>query len=269
MSANAQAGGRRRWWLLGFVWASLVVIWLGQYRVFYFWPPLVGGDGWGLGFGIAGSVLILISAFYSFRKAHYDWWIGSMPTWLDLHIYLGTLALVLIVAHSGYRWHAAVPNLALLFLFLVVVSGLVGAWIYNSAPPVKAEQLRNPVLPAAVAERLSEIHQQLSELCSGRSKPWLALYNEVVIPLFHSRGRQPAEISPDPELDNAFEFGEAEDYARARQLLQEAKTLFSELDLHLRFLRRVRLWLYVHVPVSVGLIVFSVAHVVAVLRYWY
>ena len=269
MSTEAQVQSRRRWWLLGFCCASLVVIWLGQYRVFYFWPPLTGGDAWGLGFGIAGSVLILISAFYSVRKAHLDWWIGALPTWLDLHVYLGTLALVLIVAHSGYRWHATVPNLALLFLLLVVLSGVVGSWLYRSLPPAKAERLKSPVLPAVVAERLSEIHQQLSELCSGRSKPWLALYNEVVIPLFHSRGRQPAEISPDPELDNAFEFGEAEDYERAVQLIQEAKNLFSELELHLRFLRRLRLWLYVHVPLSVALVVFSAAHVIAVLRHWY
>lgn len=269
MSAKTQLPPERRVWLLGFCWASLLVIWVGQYRVFYFWPPLTGGDRWGLGFGIAGSVMILLSAFYSARKAHLDWWIGPLPTWLDLHVYWGALALVLVVAHSGYRWHATVPNLALLFLALVVLSGAVGSWIYSSAPPAKAERLRNPVLPAVVAERLSEIHQQLSELCSGRSRPWLALYNDVVIPLYHSRGREPAEISLHPELDNEFEFGEAEDYARALQLLQEAKDLFSELELHLRFLRRLRGWLYVHVPLSVGLIVFSMAHVIAVVRYWY
>jgi hypothetical protein len=269
MSTKPKRTSPRLYWLLGFCWASLVAIWIGQYRVFYYWPPLTGGDAWGLGFGIAGTVLILASAFYSVRKAHLDWWVGSLPTWLDLHVYLGTLALVLIVAHSGYRWHATVPNLALLFLFLVVASGLVGAWIYRSVPPLKAERLRSPVLPEVVAERLSEINQQLSELCSGRGAAWLALYNDLVIPLYRSRGREPAEISPDPGLDDAFEFGEAEDYARAVKLLKEAKSLFSELDLHLRFLRRLRLWLYVHVPVSVGLIVFSAAHVVSVLRYRY
>ncbi len=269
MSHKPKMTSSRRWWLCGFTWTSLLAIWIGQYRVFYYWPPLVGGDAWGLGFGIAGTVLILASAFYSVRKVHLDWWIGSLPTWLDLHIYLGALALILIVAHSGYRFHATVPNLALLFLFLVVMSGLVGSWIYSSVPPAKAERLRNPVLPKVTADRLSEIHQQLSELCSARSQPWLALYNDVVIPLYHSRGREPAEISLNLNLDNAFEFGEAEDYERAVKLIGEAKTLFSELDLHLRFVRRLRAWLYVHVPVSVGLMVFSVAHVIAVLRYWY
>lgn len=267
MSARSQAAKPRLGWALAFAWLSLLVIWLAQYRVFYFWPPLVGGDAWGLAFGIAGTIALVLSAFYSLRKVHLTWWIGSLERWFEIHIYLGALALVLIVAHSGYRFHATVPNLALLFLFLEVASGLLGWALYLREPSRKAGRLKAPVLPAITAERLSEIHQKLSEICSGRGKPFLDLYNDLVIPLYRTRGREPETLPPAPPLETEFEFGQAEDFQAALKLIEEAKSLFQGLNLHLRFLRRLRLWLYVHVPISVALVTFSTAHILSVL--WY
>jgi len=267
MSARSQAAPPRLGWSLAFAWVSLLVIWLAQYRVFYFWPPLTGGDAWGLAFGIAGTLAIVLSAFYSLRKVHLNWWIGSLERWFEIHIYLGALALVLIVAHSGYRFHATVPNLALLFLLLEVLSGLVGWAIYRQEPSRKAGRLKTPVLPAIVADRLSEIHAQLSEICSGQGKPFLDLYNDMVIPLYRTRGQKPETLPEAPPLETQFEFGQADDYQAALKLIEEAKSLFQDLNLHLQFLRRLRLWLYVHVPIAAALVAFSVAHIVSVLRY--
>lgn len=267
MSAKPAPARPRRWWPLAFAWTSLAVIWLAQFRIFYFWPPLTGGDAWGLGFGIAGTLAIVVSSVYSWRKAHLTWWFGSLERWLELHIYLGALALVLIVAHSGYRFHATVPNLALLFLFLEVASGLFGWLIYQREPWRKAGRFQNPVLASLAAERLSEIHDRLAEICSDRGRIFLELYNAAVIPLYRSRGHQPEFLPEAPPLETEFEFGQADDYQAALRLLREANALFQELDLHQRFLRRLRWWLYVHVLIAVGLVVFSAAHILSV--WWY
>src|SRR5687767_15623636 len=60
-----------------------------------------GGSAWGLGYGIAGSALILLLAFFGVRKRWYRSTFGTLEQWLQSHIYLGVLVLVILFFHAG------------------------------------------------------------------------------------------------------------------------------------------------------------------------
>ncbi|MDQ3283121.1 MAG: hypothetical protein M3Q69_17105, partial [Acidobacteriota bacterium] len=64
-----------------------------------------GGSAWGLGYGIAGSALILLLAFFGIRKRWYRSRFGTLEQWLQSHIYLGVLVLIVLLFHTGGRFN--------------------------------------------------------------------------------------------------------------------------------------------------------------------
>src|SRR5687767_10176356 len=93
-----------------------------------------GGSTWGLAYGIAGSALILLLAFFGVRKRWYRSTFGTLEQWLQSHIYLGVLVLVILFFHAGGRFHDNVAVATLVLLSIVVVSGIVGAVLYATVP---------------------------------------------------------------------------------------------------------------------------------------
>src|ERR1044071_4438036 len=64
-----------------------------------------GGSNWGLGYGIAGTALIFLLAFFGIRKRWYRSTFGTLEQWLQSHIYLGVLALIILIFHTGGRFN--------------------------------------------------------------------------------------------------------------------------------------------------------------------
>jgi predicted ferric reductase len=64
-----------------------------------------GGSKIGLGYGIAGTALILLLAFFGIRKRWYRSRFGTLEQWMQSHIYLGLLVLVILLFHTGGRFN--------------------------------------------------------------------------------------------------------------------------------------------------------------------
>jgi hypothetical protein len=85
-----------------------------------------GGSIPGLLYGIAGAVLMLGVGLISVRKRLARWPIGRARTWLRAHIWLGLLAVLLILFHAGFRFGGPLETVLMLVLVAIVVSGLFG-----------------------------------------------------------------------------------------------------------------------------------------------
>jgi hypothetical protein len=96
---------------------------------------LLGPSGpLGISFGLAGAALFLFMWLYPMRKR----WptlrrLGGLGTWLQVHILAG-LALPLAVAvHAGWRFTGLI-GLGYAAMMLVVLSGVVGRYLYSHIP---------------------------------------------------------------------------------------------------------------------------------------
>jgi hypothetical protein len=90
----------------------------------------------GHGIGIVGIVLMLMTAtLYSLRKRSHDARWGSMAGWLRLHMVTGLVGPYMVLLHTSMRFHG-VAGVAMLFTVVVVISGLVGRYIYTAVPRV-------------------------------------------------------------------------------------------------------------------------------------
>ena len=97
--------------------------------------PLLDPSGsLGLSFGLAGAALFLFMWLYPLRKRlPVLRRLGSLGTWLQVHILAG-LALPLAVAvHAGWRFTGLI-GLGYAAMVLVVLSGIVGRYLYSHIP---------------------------------------------------------------------------------------------------------------------------------------
>jgi hypothetical protein len=87
----------------------------------------------GHGLGIVGFVLMLCTeTLYSLRKRT-SFHFGRMSLWLQLHIVTGIVGPLLVVLHAGWKFNGLAGILTVVTV-VVVVSGLVGRYIYTAVP---------------------------------------------------------------------------------------------------------------------------------------
>lgn len=97
-------------------------------------PILRQSGGLGHLMGILGTLFMLLLLLYSIRKrfAFARKW-GSLGTWLKIHIYLGIAGPGLVVFHTAFKLSGIVA-VSFWSMVLVVVSGVVGKYIYELIP---------------------------------------------------------------------------------------------------------------------------------------
>ncbi len=80
--------------------------------------------------GIPGTILILISFIYSFRKRHLIK-LSTPKKMLVMHETLTWLGGLMILVHAGIHIYAILPWLALLAMLLNLISGMTGKYLLD------------------------------------------------------------------------------------------------------------------------------------------
>jgi hypothetical protein len=114
----------------------------------------------GHGYGMVGTAMIATNLLYlvrrRFAKAIPDW-LGSVKAWLHGHVFTGLVGSLLIVFHSAFQLRTPIATVTSVSLGVVVVTGLVGLYLYALMPkaglqPLKARLAHfEPLLPGMAA----------------------------------------------------------------------------------------------------------------------
>lgn len=108
----------------------------------------------GLAYGVAGYALILLNLGYLIRRAYVKWeWMGTLRDWMSMHVFTGLIGCQLILLHSAFVPRSPMGGLAFFALLVVLVTGLVGRYIYAHVPrTVQGQELE-----------LEDLRRQLDE----------------------------------------------------------------------------------------------------------
>ena len=89
----------------------------------------------GHGFGIIGTLLILIGLFSYMARKHLRifWGWGLLKYWLEFHIFLCTLGTLLVLFHTTFKF-GGIVSVGFWSLMIVWFSGLIGRFIYIRIP---------------------------------------------------------------------------------------------------------------------------------------
>lgn len=260
---------RRGLFISGLLIASAAAIWAHeQFRSQY--PRLVYLTGWIL-FG-----LILALTAYNVRKKLAFLPLFSSRTWLQIHVYTGLFTGLAFVLHMRGRMPTGWFEGVLAGLFVgVTLSGIAGWWLSNVLPKrlttaggevlyeriplirhalrLKAEALALQAIPEAKATTLADFYaREVSAYFTTPPSFWAnVLGSRRSLNILLGDLAQTQRYFTAVEQKNA---GQLADLIREKDAIDNQRT--GQLIL--------RGWLFVHIPLTYGLIVFSVVHVVLV-----
>ena len=101
-----------------------------------------GSSRTGLAAGIAGGLIIAFELLLWPRKRVRSWRLGSAQSWLRAHIWLGILAVPLVLMHARLLFIGGLLNWALMTLFfLVITSGIWGLVLQQYLPQAMLEHV--------------------------------------------------------------------------------------------------------------------------------
>jgi len=101
-----------------------------------------GSSRTGFGAGVVAGAIIVFELLLWPRKRVRSWRLGSAQSWLRAHVWLGLLAVPLVLLHSRLLFVGGLLNLALLALFFAVIaSGVWGLVLQQYLPRAILEQV--------------------------------------------------------------------------------------------------------------------------------
>ena len=94
----------------------------------------------GNGYGWIAALLVVLNLSYLVRRRLGGF--GSMRIWLDIHVFTGLFAATLATFHSAFQLRTPITQISAASLGIVVLTGLVGRFLYALAPANDRERLR-------------------------------------------------------------------------------------------------------------------------------
>ena len=204
--------------------------------------------------GIVAVLLILFVMTYSLRKRLVKGIPGRLDNWLWAHIYLGILALFIIALHAEFRFGWDYNTAAVIFLALVIITGVVGRYFFTRFPSSIASEQEK------VISQLDEVKKSINELMAGSSRPFQKIIGSEL--------NTPSPLSPTQEYweellgkGAILQEEEKEDFRKAVLLLEQKAKLDAQSVSQLKYKPLFRGWLVAHLVVTGGLIVLIPLHI--------
>src|SRR3979490_2508420 len=93
-----------------------------------------GSSAVGLTFGVAGFGFMIFAALLGARKRVPTWRVGRAQAWMRGHLWLGILALPLILFHGGFHFGGALTGVLMWLLIVTVLSGVLRRALQHYIP---------------------------------------------------------------------------------------------------------------------------------------
>lgn len=238
-----------------------------------------GGTWLGYTLGTLGALIIGLLLWLGVRKRQYRAATGSLLGWLSAHVYLGTSLVVIVTLHAGFEVGWNVHTLAYVLMLAVIISGFYGVYAYVRLPRLMTDNLGEDMLDTLLL-KIADLDNEARRLA-------LTLPNEInALVLAASQGTRiggstleqlsgrqancPTALAVQRVITLGASLGNEQAQANRSlsAVLLRKQALLRRARRDVAYKARLDLWLYVHVPLSIALLVALVAHVVSVFFYW-
>ena len=117
---------------------AILVVCSIVYFLYAFYAPQGprGGSPIGILFGTIGFGFMIFAALLGARKRVPTWRLGRAQAWMRGHLWLGLLALPMILFHGGFHFGGTLTRLLMWLLIITVASGVFGAALQHYIPRV-------------------------------------------------------------------------------------------------------------------------------------
>jgi hypothetical protein len=256
-----------------------------------------GGTWLGLTLGTIAAALILVLMGYGIRRRMFRAKVGNATRWLSIHVYLGLCTVIVATLHCGFEFGRNIHTLTYVLLCLVVLSGCWGVYAYLRYPALLV-RVRGNTGREQLLRKVADLDLQALTLGSSLN----SAVRELVVDAIRRtriggslwtqlRARDESTLMLSPPfhvgfarvVNNAGQRTFIEVLARqhaaggtpeARETLDKLLKVAGNKAVVQRQLQRdiqlqglMQFWLYLHLPLSFGLLVAVAIHVVTVFFY--
>ena len=262
--------------------------------------PPNGGTWQGYLLGTVGALMILLLTFLGVKKRRYHSHRGTVLGWTSAHVYLGLAVIPVATLHSAGQLGWNVHTLAYALLCLVVISGILGLYLYRVYPTRMADNLMSKPRDYWLKE-LADVNRQAAELAANsevevavaidsaiqRTDTPTTLITQLLAidrSLFSIAGENPIVAKSEVLRKNTHQQPlidfisrriprsiRQEEPAQLQKLLSlcsRRQKVLSVLRRDLQYRAALKFWLMFHIPMSIALLAALFAHVISVFLYW-
>lgn len=241
--------------------------------LYWFNEPVGGRNGGsilGYAYGIVATVGIAWLMAYGARKRSYHSSLGTVEGWLAAHVWLGIGLLLLVPLHAGFSFGWNVHTLAYVLMVITILTGIWGMVNYATLAD-RIESHRGGGKSSQMLEQIHSFSEEIESLCKGKSDAFLALVQRFDFNFAPSLLSLFVKM-PVPIVDQAIAAEavlkipseEREDSLRVLGAIDRKSDMALLILEEARIKTLLRAWLFIHVPVSVGLCVAVTVHIIVV-----
>ncbi len=205
---------------------------------------------------------------------------GSLLGWLSAHVYLGTALIVLVTLHSGLHFGLNIHTLAYLLVLLVIVSGFFGVYAYLNYPRLITRNMGESSLETILI-KIAELDEQSRVKALSfpddinnlvlKSRQQTRIGGNLLQQLRGGQNNCPTRLAVQKIHQLGQKFIHDEQSQRLLDLysvLLHKEKLVAQARTEIALKARLSFWLYLHLPLSIGLVAAILSHIVSVLFYW-
>lgn len=221
------------------------------------------------------SMMLLLTLYGGRKKLTYPPLFTS-SAWMQLHIYVGFLSVLVFFHHTGWRLPTGVFESTLYLLFMLLTgSGIVGLYLSRTLPrqmtarggeviyeqiPVLVRKLREQIQALVVESVALNGSTVLADFYRTRVADYLVARGYPHI-YFLLNGRKSEGLRA--ELSALYRYLSEDEKAVAENVSDLLK-LTGDLDFHYVRQSLLKVWLFLHIPLTYSTLLFSALHLILV-----
>ena len=258
-----------------------VVLCLASIAAYIFYEPIDehnGGTVLGYILGTVGALLIVWLTWLGIRKRQY----GAhfrLTAWVSAHVYLGLSLIVVATLHTGFQFDWNLHTLAYVLMVIVIVSGIFGIYAYARFPRLVSENRRGVSMDDLLTQ-IGDLDRECKQLAVGLpdevSSLILKSCEETSIggSIFRILSGKASNCPSDAAFTQLRSLAGTVDQAHALStrkllvLIGKKCGLLGTVRRDIQLKALMDIWLRVHVPVTIALLVALTIHIISVFYYW-
>jgi len=213
-------------------------------------------------------------AVYNARKKIPFLPLGSSEAWMQIHVYAGFFTVVLFLIHLNFHVPTGWFEGTLAWLYVLVTASGIAGLILSRVLPRRLSTRGGEVIYEKIPAIRNDLRQQAEALALGAEtkSPVIAEFYARQLNVFFSgpknfwrhllESRQPLNAVI-VELEELRRYLNDQERTVLEQLAQLVRRK-DGLDYHHALQTALKLWLFMHVPLTYSLMIFSLVHIVLV-----
>lgn len=236
-----------------------------------------GGTYLGYTLGTLSAIIILYLTWYGIRKRAYYSKLTTLKGVLASHVWLGIALILIVPLHSGFSFHWNIHTLTYVLMLGTIFSGIWGVYLFKVYPYLLYSQ-RGGASSSQLAASLYALNQELLNFINNKdrelSKEFTSLVRDLDANLQvsflnllfkkHSKSINDEHMS---DLVGSLPKSEQAEALSVLKILDRKKQVVKQLQEEAFAQNLIRGWLYIHLPISIGLIVALAIHIFSVFYY--